>query len=224
MEDKKTFFKRLAEVQKKLKAPKNQFNKFGNYRYRNCEDILEALKELLCDNDLLLVIEDDAVEISSRFYIKSKVTVYDCLSDLSIHSFGLARECEDKKGMDQAQVTGASSSYARKYALNAMFCIDDTKDPDATNDHGNNYSAKKSNTLDNLEKYREPLAYAYKSGRLTQEEQDHMKKIGHKKDLEEYKKAYSSLMKRLFDEAPDEKKEIAAKLIGQDDLKSLLEI
>ena len=119
---------KLAEIQQALKAPKGQRNSFGNYNYRSCEDILEAVKPLLGDE--VLTISDEIVEVGGRVYVKA--TARCC--GLSVT--GYAREAESKKGMDEAQITGAASSYARKYALNGLFCIDDTKDADATNTHG----------------------------------------------------------------------------------------
>lgn len=116
----------LAVIQKELKAPKGQLNKFGNYNYRSCEDIVEAVKPLL--NGLTLTISDEVVNIGTRYYVKATATLSDGESNISVSAF--AREAEEKKGMDSAQVTGACSSYARKYALNGLFAIDDTKDAD----------------------------------------------------------------------------------------------
>jgi len=120
---------KLAEIQQKLKAPKSQFNDFGNYHYRNCEDILESVKPLL--GECILTISDEIQEIGGRIYIKSTVTL-GC-GEHSYSTSAYAREPEDKKGMDHAQITGSTSSYARKYALNGLFLIDDTKDPDNPN-------------------------------------------------------------------------------------------
>ena len=126
---------KLGAVQKVLKAPKNQYNSFGKYAYRSCEDILEAAKPLCVENGLILNISDEIKEVGGRIYVKATACVYDAESSEVICSSGLAREPEDKKGMDASQITGAASSYARKYALNGLFCIDDTKDADATNTH-----------------------------------------------------------------------------------------
>jgi hypothetical protein len=122
---------KLATIQQKLKAPKGQMNTFGKYKYRSCEDILEAVKPLL--GDLVLTISDDIVEVGGRVYVKATVSLSSGSGNVSTTAF--ARESEIKKGMDESQITGAASSYARKYALNGLFCIDDTKDADATNDH-----------------------------------------------------------------------------------------
>lgn len=125
-----SFERRIIAVQCKLKAPKNQYNAFGKYSYRNCEDILEALKPLLEEADLLMTTNYDVVFIHERFYIKATVTVRDVFSGLSRSVSAYAREPENKKGSDQSQVTGSCSSYAHKYALSAMWLIDDNKDPD----------------------------------------------------------------------------------------------
>jgi hypothetical protein len=127
--------KKILNVQAELKAPKNQYNAYGKYKYRSCEDILEAVKPLLVKNQLFMRIDDNIVNIGNRFYIKATVQICDETGSCTSVS-AVAREEESKKGMDGSQVTGASSSYARKYALNGMFLIDDTKDSDATNDHG----------------------------------------------------------------------------------------
>lgn len=138
----------LNKIQRELKAPKGQFNSFGKYHYRNCEDILEAVKPLLGDG--VLVLHDEVVQLGERFYVKATATltapnnaIYEKVEDgkltggtvvkpitQSVSATAYAREALDKKGMDEAQITGAASSYARKYALNGLFCIDDTKDAD----------------------------------------------------------------------------------------------
>ena len=123
---------KLSEIQKNLKAFKTQYNSFGKYHYRSCEDILEAVKPLL--NGLILYISDDVIQVGNRVYIRATVTLTD--GEKSITNTAWAREEEDKKGMDGSQITGAASSYARKYALNGLFLIDDNKDSDSTNEHG----------------------------------------------------------------------------------------
>lgn len=131
-------YAKLAAVQNELKAPKSQFNKFGGYNYRSCEDIVEAVKPLLNKHGLLLTLTDDIVLIGDRHYVKATATVIDVASECGDKHYvtAYAREEQDKKGMDGSQITGASSSYARKYALNGLFAIDDTKDSDTTNTHG----------------------------------------------------------------------------------------
>ena len=126
---------KLLEIQSKLEAPKNLKNKFGNYNYRSCEGILEALKPLLKENGCELIITDEIVPIGSRIYVKSTaILTSDEKAIATVTAY--AREEEVKKGMDSSQITGAASSYARKYALNGMFLIDDNKDSDSTNQHG----------------------------------------------------------------------------------------
>lgn len=130
----KHIYEALIKIQSELKAPKNQRNNFGGYNYRSCEDIMEAVKPLLEKNNVVLTVSDDMVLVGSRIYVKATATLTD--GEDSISNSAFAREAETKKGMDDSQITGASSSYARKYALNGLFCIDDTKDADATNTHG----------------------------------------------------------------------------------------
>lgn len=124
----KTLQQKLIEIQAELKAPKSQFNKFGGYNYRNCEDILEAVKPLCAKHEIVPLLSDEIVMIGDRFYIKATAKVTDGKDEIATTAF--ARESKDKKGMDESQITGSASSYARKYALNGLFCIDDTKDAD----------------------------------------------------------------------------------------------
>lgn len=138
---------KLIKIQKELKAPKNQYNSFGNYKYRSAEDILEAVKPLLHENGLFITISDDIVNIGARIYVKSTITIYD--NEKSLSTVAFARESEQKKGMDESQITGAASSYARKYALNGMFCIDDQKDSDVTNNKSHNKSDNEKPKDDN---------------------------------------------------------------------------
>ena len=133
MEEKLNVYQKLMHIQNKLKAPKNQYNSFGKYKYRNCEDILEALKPLLLEYNCILVINDNIEEKGNRFYITAEVKIICCDTEKEISSKASAREEETKKGMDGSQITGTASSYARKYALNGLFAIDDTKDADSTN-------------------------------------------------------------------------------------------
>lgn len=123
----------LQAIQAKLKAPKNQYNTFGKYPYRSQEDILEALKPLLVQYNYSLIISDKIVAVLSRVYVEATVTLYDDQVKAIAQNTAYAREPETRKGMDESQITGATSSYARKYALNGMFLIDDVKDADATN-------------------------------------------------------------------------------------------
>lgn len=121
--------KELIAIQSCLKAPKTQVNTFGNYKYRSCEDILEAVKPLLAKNGCHLTLSDDIVEVGGRIYVKATVTITNGAGE-TISNTAFAQEPESKKGMDASQLTGMSSSYARKYALNGLFAIDDTKDAD----------------------------------------------------------------------------------------------
>ena len=129
-------YEKLMNVQYSLKAPKGQYNAFGKYKYRSCEDIVESVKPLLAAHGLLLTLSDEIVLVADRIYVKATATIIDVAEGKEISVTALAREEETKKGMDGSQVTGASSSYARKYALNGLFAIDDTKDSDSTNTHG----------------------------------------------------------------------------------------
>ena len=135
----------LAVIQSKLKAPKGQVNSFGKYKYRSCEDIVEAVKPLLAEHKAALIISDDIILIGERYYVKATVTLQ--VGTDSITVCGFAREAAEKKGMDVSQVTGAASSYSRKYALNGMFAIDDTKDAD-TKDNSEKPAKPKPPELD----------------------------------------------------------------------------
>lgn len=130
MAEGKPIFAALMAVQAELKAPKNQHNSFGKYDYRSAEDIIEAVKPLLKDNGLFLNMSDEIVLIGDRYYVKATVKVVDVVTGESVQTSALAREAAQKKGMDESQVTGTASSYARKYALNGLFAIDDNRDAD----------------------------------------------------------------------------------------------
>ena len=134
MAEGKPIFAALMAVQAELKAPKNQHNSFGKYDYRSAEDIIEAVKPLLKENGLVLNMSDDIVLIGDRYYVKATVKVVDVVTGESVQTSALAREASQKKGMDESQVTGTASSYARKYALNGLFAIDDNRDAD-TNEY-----------------------------------------------------------------------------------------
>ena len=129
-------FEKLLAIQFELKAPKGQYNSFGKYKYRNCEDILEAVKPLCLKNSGLVLLSDDIIMVGDRHYVKAVASFVDVESGERIEVSACAREEDEKKGMDGSQITGASSSYARKYALNGLFDIDDTKDSDSTNTCG----------------------------------------------------------------------------------------
>ena len=141
---------KLNTIQQQLKAPKGQTNNFGKYKYRSCEDILEAVKPLLGDCSLTL---NDAIEVhSDRVYVKATAYLLDENHQVVASADGFAREPQTKKGMDESQITGAASSYARKYALNALFAIDDTKDADATNNHNSTPRQAPASSITNTQK------------------------------------------------------------------------
>ena len=137
------FLRRVGMAQAELKAPKNQYNSFGKYNYRSCEDILEAAKPINKKYGLVLLLTDNPVFIGQRYYIEATARLYDIESEQFIESTASAREADTKKGMDDSQVTGTASSYARKYALNGLYNIDDTKDADT-----DAYKKQTTNTTD----------------------------------------------------------------------------
>lgn len=127
---------KLQGIQTSLVCPKGQTNKFGGYSYRSCEDILNSLKPHLKEQGCIVILQDEIVEIANRVYVKSTASLADNDTELAVSSTAYAREAEVKKGMDEAQITGSASSYSRKYALNGLFAIDDSRDPDSSNTHG----------------------------------------------------------------------------------------
>ncbi|MCD8207991.1 MAG: ERF family protein [Bacteroidales bacterium] len=135
-------FEKLQKVQSKLNVPKNQVNKFGGYNYRSCEDILEAANPVLAEVGAALVVGDEIIQMGDRYYVKATAVFIDTDTGESVMNSAYAREAEDKKGMDPSQITGSASSYARKYALNGLFCLDDVKDADATNTEPKSRSKK----------------------------------------------------------------------------------
>jgi hypothetical protein len=168
---------KLLIIQSRLKAPKEQYNSFGKYAYRNAEDILEAVKPLLMETKTILNIEDEVVMVGDRYYIKAIVSISDTESAdmLSVQAF--AREEESKKGMDGSQVTGAASSYARKYALNGLFAIDDTKDSDTTNQHGKGDTSE-TRTKKETKASDKPKAQPFDSGKMVKILKDTAKGLG----------------------------------------------
>lgn len=145
---------KLGKIQEELKAPKGQYNSFGKFKYRSCEDILEAVKPLLKKYKATMQISDELVYEGERYYIKSIATLCDMEDNSTISNIAYAREEETKKGMDGSQITGTASSYARKYALNGLFLIDDTKDADTDEYHSQNNPIKKA-TKEQIEKLKE---------------------------------------------------------------------
>jgi hypothetical protein len=146
---------KLIKIQQELKVPKSQYNAFGKYNYRSCEDIVEHAKPVCEKNDCTLTLSDEVVEVGGRVFVKAtaKVATVTNESTLSeISATGFAEVAKEKKGMDLAQITGSASSYARKYALNGLFAIDDTKDDDSTNTHGKTAQKPEMSLSDALEK------------------------------------------------------------------------
>ena len=179
--------KKLLNIQTKLKVPKGQRNNFGNYNYRNCEEIMEAVKPLMAEENCTLFLFDEIQVVENRFYVKATANFIDVETGQSIITTASAREEESKKGMDGSQVTGASSSYARKYALNGLFCIDDTKDSDTTND-GKGGEEKKSDT--------KPATTKEETTPVSNEDAE---------KLENGKKAIDELAKKLVESGIDKK-------------------
>lgn len=128
-----TIYQKLQNIQSRLKVEKKNYNDFGGYSYRSCEDILEAVKPLLLENNLALIMTDEVEAVGERYYIQATAILYDTENGTNISATAYAREAKEKKKMDDAQVTGSSSSYARKYALNGLFAIDDAKESDFLN-------------------------------------------------------------------------------------------
>lgn len=186
---------KLMNIQNELQAPKGQFNSFGKYNYRNCEDILEALKPSLKKYNCVVTIKDELVMIGDRYYVKATATIKDAESEAMESTVAYAREEENKKGMDGSQVTGASSSYARKYALNGLFAIDDNKDSDSTNTHGKDKAANKTIDYKPVEnklseaQIKRAYALAYK-GNVTKDQVD--------------KQIYSKFKKKIVDLSKEE--------------------
>jgi hypothetical protein len=141
-------FEKLLNIQSELKAPKNQYNNFGKYKYRSCEDILEAVKPICIKNKATLVLSDEIVYLGDRFYVKATAMLIDTEKGDQVQNTAYAREEESKKGMDSSQITGTASSYARKYALNGLFNIDDTKDAD-TDEFKNQTTRENTQNIEN---------------------------------------------------------------------------
>ena len=186
---------KLFNIQQGLVAPKSQRNNFGNYNYRSCEDILEAVKPLLKENKCTLKLTDEIIVKADRNYVEATATITDVETGETETTKGEAREEESKKGMDGSQITGASSSYARKYALNGLFCIDDNKDSDSTNTHG-----KKENKAITEAQLKRLYALSTKAG-YDAKKIGEIVRVKYKKDIkkltkEEYDFICSSLEKK----------------------------
>ena len=150
--------KELLYIQGELKAPKNQRNTFGNYNYRSCEDILEAVKPLLQSTETVLTVSDEVVQVGDRIYVKATATLKKLDGTVLESVSAFAREDETQKGMSVSQITGSASSYARKYALNGLFLIDDVKDADATNKHEKEVKDHKAPLKKDLAASEDPFA------------------------------------------------------------------
>lgn len=205
----KNLIKSLSAIQSELKAPKSQYNSFGKYKYRNCEDILEAVKPLLKREGMIMTISDQVVEDNGRFYIQAEVVLYDKDGE-SLSVTAWAREEENKKGMDGSQVTGASSSYARKYALNGMFLIDDTKDADSTqgSDQEESKPARGGRTTS------KPAASKSTSGTQAKEENIMDKAVQYVKSAPNKTNAYNQIIKKYGDQLTEKQKEGLKKFVG----------
>lgn len=157
---------KLLNVQSKLKAPKSQRNDFGKYNYRNCEDILESVKPLLADVKATIVLSDKLLLIGERYYIEATARFIDVETGEEVSNNAYAREEEVKKGMDGSQITGSASSYARKYALNGLLDIDDTKDSDTTNNETNKCTKEQINRMRELQVIEENILKKFKISKL----------------------------------------------------------
>ena len=187
---------KLAQLQNELHAPKSQYNSFGKYNYRKCEDILEAVKPLLVKYGMTLTISDEMVFAGDRHYIKATCTLLDA-DNIVYECYGWAREEEEKKGMDQSQITGAASSYARKYALNGMFLIDDSVDSDQTNNH---------------EKENQPAASKKQTSPSSKSEiMD--KAVNYIKSESKKQEAYDAIIKKYGNELTDNQKNALKKFV-----------
>lgn len=193
---------KLLAIQAELKVNKNQYNSFGKYYYRSCEDILEAVKPLCVKQGLLLTVTDEIIEVGNRIYVKAVSEITD--GQIKISAVGYARESENKKGMDDSQITGSASSYARKYSLNGLFLIDDTKDADSTNKHEKDTDKPEQKNTKPFEKFTEsPDLDAVFTGELTPVERiQQSTKIDAQRKAEltdMYKKKDDNTKKAFFD-------------------------
>ncbi|WP_331495934.1 ERF family protein [Peptacetobacter sp.] len=198
-------YQKLNKVQTELKAPKNQYNDFGRYHYRSCEDILEGLKPLLKEIGVIVLLSDSVEFIEGRYYVKARAQFVDTDTAEKIEVSAMAREEENKKGMDSSQITGSASSYARKYALNGLFAIDDTKDSDATNDgsQSNTQAQKSSNDYTiNQNQLKRLYAIASKKGFNSETVKEHVKKRFGKEPKELNKTEYDRVVEG-YEKKPD---------------------
>lgn len=189
---------KLIKIQSELKAPKGNYNSFGKFHYRSCEDILEAVKPLLAREKCMLTMTDEVVAITDKVYIKATVTIIDLDNKVHCSTSAYARESENKKGMDESQMTGTASSYARKYALNGLFLIDDTKDADAdefqqTKQKAEQKSKKKTET--GKEEWRVKVLELAKEKGITAIDLAKKYKLNNSTSAERFKEIYEALGK-----------------------------
>ena len=185
--------KELLQIQSELKAPKGQYNSFGKYKYRSCEDILEAVKPLCVKHGVILTLSDDIVQVGDRYYIKATAQLSkEGCTDVSVTAY--AREALEKKGMDDSQITGTASSYARKYALNGLFCIDDTKDADTDEYVKKTKAGAKGDTSDK-EEWREKVIEAAKAKGIDMKEVAKNYKLNSTTTADRFKEVYKDLTK-----------------------------
>ena len=178
-----SFFEKIVKVQSDLKAPKGQYNSFGKYRYRSCEDILESVKPILAKYGLFINVSDDIMMVGDRYYIKATATISD--GENKLQSTAYARESVEKKGMDESQVTGTASSYARKYALNGLLAIDDAKDAD-TDEYAGKASDKPSEgSQQSTPRLATPKQVEILKGRYTGDNLKKLLDVNHVKTIEE---------------------------------------
>lgn len=170
-------YEKLQAVQANLKAPKSQYNVFGKYHYRNCEDIQEAAKPLMKEVKAALIVGDRLVVEGERYYIEATARFIDCETGEQVENVAYAREEREKKGMDASQVTGSASSYARKYALNGLFCIDDVKDADNQNNTGKSNQTTKSGTGRERNAEADQPAGAVLGRKITSEEMESVRSL-----------------------------------------------
>lgn len=185
--------KELLQIQSELKAPKGQYNSFGKYKYRSCEDILEAVKPLCVKYGVILTLSDEIVQVGERYYIKATARLRkEGGSDILVTAY--AREALDKKGMDDSQITGTASSYARKYALNGLFCIDDTKDADTDEYVKKTKAGAKGGTSDK-EEWREKVIEVAKAKGIDMKEVAKDYKLNSTTTADRFKEVYEDLTK-----------------------------
>ena len=190
-------YEKLMTVQTKLRAPKGQYNSFGKYSYRSCEDILEALKPLLAEVGAIVNITDEIKLIGDRYYVEATASFIDTETGERMIAKASAREAETKKGMDDSQVTGSVSSYARKYALNGLFAIDDNKDADSTNTHGKEIKPNMTPTGITEAQLKRLFAIGNKAGIKKEVVEGTVRKIFNCEPKDMTKEQYNNICERL---------------------------